>query len=394
MRTVALVLLAIAGFGQTAPPEKPSDPTPKTDASQHAPAIKKLSPLMWVEHVPFVGCEGGKPIPNVALQDESGAICPGVQAPDPLPKAATRSVTTPDTDYEVGTVIVVSVSHAKVVVAADSRNTMITEHTLADGTVEKKLKYDDCACKLIQLSPTILFAADGQTLTSTVAPASILYDAHKLAKLAARNYHPVKEQEEMLGGRIAAIATRWAWDVDFRMHHGFENGWKPIQTLEGIFVGLDSNGETSIAVAKLTYPKQWNGLHVPPVTFTVGTLQSTPKDYTWITAYGMKDVAETYFSTRAMTEQTKAENKLISKEMLKAPDLFSPKIPEHLVDLTIQQYKASAGPSGALFVHEPIDVAVVQRKKGVQWIRWKKCSEVRTAQPQHTNKTAKSAPSK
>lgn len=393
MRTVVvfIFLTVTVCCGQTATSEKASDLKARPDSSQQQPAIKKLPPLMWEDHIPFVGCEGGKAIPNVSLPDRApSAICPGVQAADVLPP---RTATTPDSDYQVGTVVVVSVSNAKIVVAADSRNTLITERTLPNGTVERKLKYDDCACKLIQLTPTILFAADGQTLSSTAAPAVILYDAHKLAKLAARNYRPVKEQEEMAGGKIAAIATRWAWDIDFRMHHGFENGWKPIQTLEGIFVGLEANGETSIAVAKLTYPEPRNGMRVPPAAFTVGTLQSTPNDYTWITAYGMKDVAETYYSARAMTEQTKAENKEISKEMLRAPALFSPKVPEHLVDLTIQRYKAAAGANGSLFVHEPIDLAVVQRKKGIQWIHSKKCSGAGIPH-QRTNKTANNASGK
>jgi hypothetical protein len=92
-----------------------------------------------------------------------------------------------------------------------------------------------------------------------------------------------------------------------------------------------------------------------------------------------------------MTEQTKAENKEISKEIMKAPALFSPKVPEHLVDLTIQRYKAAAGANGTLFIHEPIDLAVVERKKGIHWIHSKKCSGAGKAH-QRTIKTANNMP--
>lgn len=110
------------------------------------------------------------------------------------------------------------------------------------------------------------------------------------------------------------------------------------------------------------------------MTLTVGTLQTAPTDFTWVQAFGMKDVAETYYSARAMTEQTKAENKRISSEILKPPKLFSPTVPEQLVDLTIQHYEAIAGREGPLYVHGPTDLAVLERKGTISWVHCKKCS--------------------
>jgi hypothetical protein len=106
------------------------------------------------------------------------------------------------------------------------------------------------------------------------------------------------------------------------MHHGFANGLKPIETLEGIFVGLQANGETAMVVAKLEYPKPRSGLRAPPVAFTI-EVAPPPSDFT---------------SVRPATELPDADNKLIISEISEDPKFFSPTIPERLVDLTIQHY--------------------------------------------------------
>jgi hypothetical protein len=371
-------LLVVLWLFQTASPDTAPTQKKPVDATQQAPGKKKTPSVNWEVHIPFVACENGTPVLNVEVPDVNApaALCPGVQPPDVLPQVTPITGGTQNAEYETGTVIAVGVSHEKIVIAADSRNVLVTQTTLADGTVERRIKYDDCACKLTQLTPTLLFAADGQvSLSSNTLPANALYDAHKLARLAAQNYHsnPNSKEEQFAGGMIEAIAIRWAWDVDFRIHHAFASGLRPIDTLEGIFVGLEPNGEIGIVVAKLKYPRPRTGVRVPPVTFTVGRLNPPPTDFTWVEAFGMKDVAETYYSAPA-TEQTKAENQRISGEMLKDPKFFSPKVAERLVDLTIQHYQAVAGQEGLLYVHGPIDVAVLERKKRINWIHWKKCS--------------------
>jgi hypothetical protein len=93
----------------------------------------------------------------------------------------------------------------------------------------------------------------------------------------------------------------------------------------------------------------------------------------------MKDVAETYYSTSHSTAQTLAENKRISQEIMNPPESFSPAIPELLVNLTIQHYEAAAGKNDPLFVHGPIDLAVLNRKRQIKWIHWKKCSGMNRA---------------
>jgi hypothetical protein len=361
-------LLAVACLLQITVSDTPPSAEKSSDGTPQGSNLKSLR-VNWEVQVPFVACDKGTPVLNVEFPDANApkAICPGVQPPDTLPQRAHMTASaSQDAAYEVGTVIAIGVSHDKIVMAADSRNTLFFKERLADGTV--KTKYDDCACKLTQLTPTILFAADGLVRASDTISGAILYDAHKLARLAARNYHSNPQEEAFAGGRIPAVATRWAWDVDFRMHHGFTRGWTPRMTLEGIFAGLESDGEIAIAVAKLEYPTPQS------VTLTVRTPQTVPTDFTWVEAFGINEVAKSYYDARAMTEQTKAENKKISAEILKDPRLFSPHVPELLVDLTIQQYQAAAGQGRPMLVHGPIDSAVLERNKKIEWIHWKKCS--------------------
>jgi hypothetical protein len=192
-------------------------------------------------YIPFAACDNGTPILNVTLPDKNAPtpICPGQKPPDVLPEnEATGENISPNTSYEIGTVIAVGISHQKITIAADSRSPWVPTKLSPDGTAQvidmDKISYDDCACKITQLTPTLLFAADGQvTSTERKLPANAPYDAHKLARLTAENYQPNSDliDESLAGGRIEAIARRWAGDIDFRMHRAFANRWAPIQTL-------------------------------------------------------------------------------------------------------------------------------------------------------------------
>ena len=325
-------------------------------------------------YIPMAACRGGMLVSNIEIPGTAGAspFCAG-SPPDTLPtKLRAPADNQQDADYEVGTIIALGISREQIVLAADSRSTLVTPQVIG-GRVQPKIEYDDTACKLIQITPTMLFAADGQTRVGNI-PAHILYDAHELARVAVKNFQPRPEELQITGGTIAAIATRWAWDIDFRMRDGIASGWTPIQSLEGIFAGLEPNGEIGVAVAKLEYPTQRQGRSVPTVAFAIATIKSLPKNFTWIETYGLNDVAQTYYSSRKVNATTKPEYERIERELLKKPSHFSPKIPERLVALTIQSYKAKEAETGFLGVHEPIDVAVLKRKKQIKWIHYKECS--------------------
>jgi hypothetical protein len=323
-----------------------------------------------------VGCENGTPRPNVTLPETAApsAFCPDQVPPDVLTQSsASNEAQSKNLAYETGTVIVIGISHQKIVIAADSRS--VRGKLRPDGSFEVT-KYDDSVCKVTQLTPTLLFAADGEVSSDSPISTEVLYDAHQLARLAAQNYHSHlnSPEEKLSDGIIGAIATRWAWDVDFRMRHGLTNGWRPTQTVEGIFVGLDESGETAMAVAKLEYTHPGTGVTVPPVTFSIGRPSPPPLDYTFLRAFGMKDWAETYYSVRPAGELPDPDNKNILGEIYKDPRLFSAIIPVRLVDLTIQHYANTTSDDSPLFVHGPIDEAAVERKKEIRWVHKKECS--------------------
>lgn len=358
--------------------DKPSQPASPKGASTATEQWK------WSIDVPVsVGCEDGIAQPNF-LFTPAPAPTPCGQTPDTLPTdAAATGTESSGATSEVGTIIVLGFSKAKVVLAADSRNTLYRGGIFAG--------YDDTACKLIEVTPTLLFAADGHTgIKGPGVPADVEYDAQKLARLAAKSVNTPKGQS-----RIYSIAQRWAWDVDSRVRHGFrmrlQSGDSGMGTfLEGIFAGLEPNGETNVVIARLQYSPPRSGVTGPPVQLSIRSPQSRPATFTWLEPFGMNDFAEDLISQPQTTNKAKSDHAAIEKERLGNPLLFSPSVPVKLVSLTIQHYKALASNAGYLYVHGPIDVAVIERRKTAQWIsRWKGCSGRQKAPPaEHTPQTA------
>ena len=75
--------------------------------------------------------------------------------------------------------------------------------------------------------------------------------------------------------------------------------------LEGIFAGIEPNGEISVAVASLHYGKPQLSLIVPPVILKIDVL-NPPKQYTWIEAHGIRDVATGYIFSKSQSDASKA----------------------------------------------------------------------------------------
>ena len=315
--------------------------------------------------LPLAGCDRGTPISNWDLPTANSATpaCISRGFPDSLPD---RVSAPPDAAaYEIGTIVVVSVSKEKVIVAADSRATRVRGGRIVG--------FADSACKLLELNPKLLFAVTGMAATSTTLPADVYFDAAELAKQAAGNFRYDTRWMEK-NRTVVEIAARWGWDVDFRIRRGVTQGWLiPIgpMWLEGIFAGLEPNGEITLAVARLRYFKPRAGVVVPPVQLSIESLRP-PRQYTWVEAYGLKNVAETYYSSRRTTDQTGPEHGRIRREQLRNPKRFAPMIPARLAELTIQYYEILSQQTGQpKLVNGPIDVAVLSRKKGVQWLRRK-----------------------
>jgi hypothetical protein len=238
-------------------------------------------------------------------------------------------------------------------IAADSR----ASWTDRNGVV---VRSDDDACKVIELNPSMLFAVDGMAVTDRNLPASIYFDSRDLARAAATGFqHDAVRTND--NDTVFNVAVRWGWDVDFRIRRGLEQGTLNISPtwLEGIFAGIEQNGEVSVAIASLQYGKPLVGLVVPPVTLQIAVL-TPPKQYTWIEAHGIKDVAEGYISKKLESEATKAKHMIIFKQMLGKEEDFPQEVLVDLINVTRDRYPT--------MVNGPVDVAVLPRQGKVEWL--------------------------
>jgi hypothetical protein len=303
--------------------------------------------------VPAAGCDNGVPKANwsVPLADGPKATCAEGQPADQLPD--TSAATQNEGDAEYGTAILLSLSQKKLMIAADSRAVRQNGNGEIAG-------YDNDACKVVELSASLLFAVDGMAETGRRLPAKIYFDSRDLARAAATGLQRDGAASND-GSTVLHVAERWGWDVDFRIRRGVEQGALRINPtwLEGIFAGTEQNGEISVAIASLQYGKPRVGWIVPPVTLQIAVL-TPPQEHTWIEAHGIKDVAEGYISKHSETEATRAKHVAIFQQMLGKEEDFPPRVLVDLIDVTRDRYPT--------FVNGPVDVAVLRRQGKVEWL--------------------------
>ncbi len=327
--------------------------------SAHAPQENTIEVRL---KFPAAACDQGRPLLNweAPIQNAPTAACVrsgSIQLREPVRPPAQFS------NHEFGTIIVLSISREKVVVAADSRATLVNPQT---GAI---VGYNDTACKLIEVRPQLLFAVTGMATTGSRVPVDVQYNAMNVAREISQNFRFDTDWIEP-NRMVEAMAEEWGWYVDFRIRRGIEGGWlKPTPVwLEGIFVGIEPNGELSLAIARLQYGKPRAGFIVPPVQLSIES-PVPPKSFTWIQAFGLSDATEAFYSSARVTDATNSEYRRIGAEQTKT-SLFPPEIPERLVELTIEHHEKllKQGSLPGLFVNRPVDVAVLSTsKKTVQW---------------------------
>jgi hypothetical protein len=323
--------------------------------------------------IPAAGCDNGNAISNFSVPQRGGATpkCLSRGKQSSLPEHNQLRHT--DGIAEVGTVVVLSLSKEQAVLAADSRGGRID---LRSG---KFLGITDQRCKLVRLNSNTLFAATGQTRTGTTIQSRIYYDAQLLAKAAVRNFafdaSGMRENETVI-----EIATKWVWDIAFRIQRGTRSGtYKPPNTglwLTGVFVGTETNGDISVAIASLEYHKPRAMMDVPAVSLSI-RVPVLPKDFTWIEAFGHKEVAEKYYSAKRVSSDTAIEFRRIRAEQLRNPSEFRPQVVVELAQLA-RDKETHAFPEGSQQVGGRIDVARLIRGGRVEWIsRKRKCDRWR-----------------
>lgn len=330
-----------------------------------SPSQKEIA-IQETIYIPAAGCDNGRARSNLEIPLKGGAqpACLSRGKPSFLPDRETARREGPAT--EVGTVIVLSVSSEQVILAADSRVGQYQRNGRFKGT-------SDRYCKLVELTPSILFAAAGMTKAGGGLPANIAFDAQQLARQAARNF--VFDPSWMKPGQtITEIAASWAGDVNFRIRRGASRrDYLPPESgtwIIGVFAGAEPSGEISVAVARLDYHRKRAGWSIPEVSVTI-SIPNPPKDFTWIEAFGHKEVVEKYVSERRKTDSTQSQHLRIRREQLRDPSEFSPDLVQELLELTYVE-DPNSYPNGQKKVGGSIDIARLQKGRRIQWIHRKR----------------------
>lgn len=332
--------------------------------SQNPPSKEKEIEVKETMIIPAAGCENGKPLSNfeIPLKDGPQPRCINRGKPSFL---RDRKVARGDAPTaEVGTVIVLSVSSEQIILAADSRGGVYQKNEFK--------KTSDKYCKLVQLTPSLLFAASGWFRRSGRMPANVAYDAQQLARQAATRF--VFDPNSMEPNHtIEEIAAKWAWDLAYRINRGISGKYyQPLDVktwIVGVFAGAEPSGELSVVVARLDYHQERAGWKVPIASVSV-TVLVPPKDYTWIDAFGQDTVVKNYLEKRRQTERTKAEHARIRGEQLRNPSEFPPDVLQKLVELTYLE-DPRVYQNGDKTVGGNIDIARLQKGKKIQWVNQK-----------------------
>ena len=263
---------------------------------------------------------------------------------------------------EAGTIIVVAQSHAKIVVAADSR----ASHETGPPT--------DGFCKITVLNSKLVFAAAGiiQDESPMLAP-EIRFLARDVAREVDHDFKPDSPPGLELG-TVGLKALQWGNIMSGRMRQGVSKRldvWlqgqpqKPLaRFVEGIFAGIEPGGELSVVVSIVDYIPPREGW-ITPIARSYLEGPSDARDITWIEPYGMPQVAWDYIHGDSEFSKT------IHKAQLGPPDKFDDQIPIELVGKTIAEDR-SPEPKG---VGGKIDALKILPSTGVQWIVNPNCTQ-------------------
>ena len=261
---------------------------------------------------------------------------------------------------ESGTIIVVSESQAKVVIAADSRR--IGE----DWTV-----HDD-ATKITILSPTLVFAACGVIADNSLrlAPGD-RFVAAQVAQDVLRKFKPDPIESKVLETRTAQIALSWSFEMSARMRRGIDtrldvwlfgrkaNLMEPF--VQGIFAGVEADGSLSVATAIVDYDPPRHGAEIAPLARPYLTYAPLSDKYTWIEPWGTPKVAYDYI------HGTSDYSIRIKRQMVGPVSDFDERLPYELVERTIAEEHPIA-PGKPKGVGGKIDVVELKRGGKAKWL--------------------------
>lgn len=265
-----------------------------------------------------------------------------------------------------GTIVVVTYSKQKAILAADSRV------NFGDG------KYDDSYCKVTALSDRILFTATGIVGDSSyLLPEDLRFSALEEAKrvFADVSKSPSSALRPPYEGIVGELATDWGLAMTARFNQASQVRLKEwLRRVSpsgerafviGIFAGQDSDGQVRVKAAHVTYrePKK-DANNLPIARFYMLSTESTSDDATITDAFGMPEVVQQINSGKV---------EVAASELGPLPGLSKATDPAQydrlrtikLVELTIAHHPKRE------FLGGKIDAAEIVRGGVVRWIQRK-----------------------
>ena len=254
-----------------------------------------------------------------------------------------------DAHTDLGTIIVLVISKDKAYLAADSR------------VGHDNGQFDDHGCKVIQVTPKMLFAAAGRV---AFGPHSSRFSAEDEAYAAVRD-DMSSDLGTLMNEPMLIVAENWGVKVAMQFQTAYSNGLTALASngrfvpiVQGVFVSVDDSKGVKRAEAPVYYD--------PPDPGFTGMLfksQSETEEVpegVRIHAYGQAGIVEEF--ANLSTPRAREDRAMwIGKKR----DLFSSEYAIHLVEKTIQLNL------GRSVVGGPIDVAEITPTNGVHWIRRK-----------------------
>jgi len=270
-------------------------------------------------------------------------------------------------DVKSGTIIVVSKSKAKVIIAADSRV------TTAQG-----LPIDDY-CKITRLNSKLAFAAAGSIEDhSGFLPQDLWFKASEVAREVDQTFKPDIGLPNQ--STVWQKAKNWGLVLSDRLRRGILlnsnhandllSHQKPTLGaifIQGIFAGVEKNGNLSVAVATVQYDPPRKGW-TTPIAQPLIEAGDPPDKFTWIDPYGVTQIAWNYIH-RSDSDFSKE----IKTAQLGPIDQFDENIPIKLVQRTITE---DTTPELQKVVGGKIDAVRLLAGKGVEWITPQRCPTV------------------
>jgi hypothetical protein len=246
------------------------------------------------------------------------------------------------------TLLIISASKQKAILAAESRVTSATNKA-----------YDDTLCKILVLNPLVFSGAGIFADTHGSLPKVAHFDGRVIAWESVREYRS-KTQSPEANDSVNQIAKSWEREMLEKFQAAAPTrlaDWLRIRQgndsfLVGVFIGVEKNGELKVAVTTIEYSGK-----APSGEIRSGTkMPELFNDFTWIKPFGIDAIANEHL----------AKNSRIHQEQYKNPELFDEKIPIELIDLSIKDKRWNKHP-GPAAIGGPIHAV----ESGVRWINSK-----------------------